>query len=377
MLDSKKQWKKVMISGGGTGGHIHPALAIADEIRRRYPTCEIQFVGSKDRMEMEKVPAAGYPIEGLWITGIDRNWKSFRNWIFPLKLLSSIWKARKLIRTFQPQLVIGVGGFASGPLLFVAAKKNIPTAIQEQNSFPGITNRLLAKQVKLICAGFPGLDRWFPAERIKETGNPLREQVIQAVEKSNRKEALDHFDFKGERPVVFIMGGSLGAGSINEAVKKLIQNANGSLPFDLLWQCGSRYFQSMQSFMQQLPARQASQVRCLGFIDHMDLAYQAADIITSRAGAMSIAELALVGKPTILVPSPNVAEDHQTKNARSLSDRGGALILSDQSVSDELGNTLISLLNDPNRCAELSENLKAAAKPDAVKDVVNELEKLL
>lgn len=366
-----------MISGGGTGGHIHPALAIADEIRRRYPACEIQFVGAKDRMEMEKVPAAGYPIEGLWITGIDRNWKSIRNWIFPLKLLSSMWKARKLIRTFQPQLVIGVGGFASGPLLFVAAKNNIPTAIQEQNSFPGITNRLLAKHVKLICAGFPGLDRWFPAEHIKETGNPLREQVIQAVEKSNRKEALEHFGFKGERPIIFIMGGSLGAGSMNEAVKQLIRNADESLPFDLLWQCGSRYFESMQSFMKQLPAIQESQVRCLGFIDRMDLAYQAADIITSRAGAMSIAELALVGKPTILVPSPNVAEDHQTKNARSLSDRGGALILSDESVSDELENTLISLLNDRNRCVELSKNLKAAAKPQAVQDVVNELERLL
>jgi UDP-N-acetylglucosamine--N-acetylmuramyl-(pentapeptide) pyrophosphoryl-undecaprenol N-acetylglucosamine transferase len=370
--------QRVIISGGGTGGHIHPALAIADEIKRRYPACDILFVGAKGRMEMEKVPAAGYPIEGLWITGVDRNWRSLRNWIFPLKLVSSLWKARQIIRRFRPELVVGVGGFASGPLLFQASKAGILTAIQEQNSFPGITNRLLAKRVQLICAGFPGLERWFPAHRIVETGNPLRHQVVESVKTGNREAAAAHFGFSGDRPIVFVMGGSLGAASMNAAVRSILDSVgdDDTLEYDVLWQSGARYHEHMLQYVNGLPTSLQSQVRCVGFIDRMDLAYQCADLIASRAGAMSIAELALVGKPTILVPSPVVAEDHQTKNARSLSDRGGAILVPDVEVIAQLGTTIHSLLADESRCQSLAKAITEAARPQAAQDVVNAIEAL-
>jgi len=374
--------ERVIISGGGTGGHIHPAIAIADEIKQRYPNCEILFVGALGRMEMEKVPKAGYPIEGLWISGIDRNWRSKRNLLFPFKLISSLVKAGRIIRKFKPQLAVGVGGFASGPLLYRAALRGIPTAIQEQNSFPGITNRLLANKVQLICAGFPGLDRWFPAERIIETGNPLRENVtsIQSLAPDQKTEALAHFRFSEKRPVAFIMGGSLGAGSINEAVLAManqIAEKQQALPYDLLWQCGARFHAEMEMALDnvKLPAEQI--IRCLGFIDRMDHAYAAADVIASRAGAMSIAELALVGKPTLLVPSPVVAEDHQTKNARSLSDRGGALLLSDHEVVNRLEKELSQLFGDPQQQLSLTNALKGSARPQAAQEVVSALEKLM
>jgi len=370
--------QRVIISGGGTGGHIHPALAIADEIKQRYPACDILFVGAKGRMEMEKVPAAGYPIEGLWITGVDRNWRSLRNWIFPLKLINSLWKAHQILRRFRPELVVGVGGFASGPLLFQASKAGIPTAIQEQNSFPGITNRLLAKRVEIICAGFPGLERWFPVDRIVETGNPLRHQVVESVKTGNRKEAAEHFGFSGDRPIVFIMGGSLGAASMNAAVQSIFDTVGDAdaLEYDVLWQSGVRYHEKMLQYVSGLQSTWQSRVRCVGFIDRMDLAYQCADIIASRAGAMSIAELALVGKPTVLVPSPVVAEDHQTKNARSLSDRGGAILLPDGEVVAQLGYTVRALLADEPRRQSLSQAITEAARPHAAQDVVNALERL-
>ena len=249
MADSSHPLNRVIVSGGGTGGHIHPALAIADEIKRRHPQCDILFVGAKGRMEMEKVPAAGYAIKGLWITGVDRNWRSLRNWLFPLKLISSLWNARRILRRFRPELVVGVGGFASGPVLHQAAQMGIPTAIQEQNSFPGITNRLLAKRVGLICAGFPGLERWFPADRIVETGNPLRMQVLDAVSDHGQstEAAWKHFEFDGSRPVVFVMGGSLGAASMNAAVCRMVEGTTEALPFDLIWQTGARYHEAMRA----------------------------------------------------------------------------------------------------------------------------------
>lgn len=379
MPEATQKLERVIVSGGGTGGHIHPALAIADEINRKHPRCEILFVGAKGRMEMEKVPAAGYDIEGLWITGVDRNWKSLRNWIFPLKLISSLWNARRIVRRFRPQLVVGVGGFASGPVLYQAARLGIPTAIQEQNSFPGITNRLLANRVRLICAGFPGLERWFPAERIIETGNPLRVQVLDAVadQADHATDAAQHFGFTGDRPVVFVMGGSLGAASMNAAVCQLVEGRTEALPYDLIWQTGARYHGRMQAVMDAWPAEVQAGIRCLGFIDRMDHAYRCATVIASRAGAMSIAELALVGKPTILVPSPVVAEDHQTKNARSLSDRQGAILLPDAEVVEQLGPALDRLLADTEHAHALSRNLKQAARPHAAVDVVSALEKLL
>lgn len=379
MPEKAQTLKRVMVSGGGTGGHIHPALAIADEIKRKHPLCEILFVGAKGRMEMEKVPAAGYPIEGLWITGVDRNWRSLRNWIFPLKLVSSLWKARRIVRRFRPQLVVGVGGFASGPVLHQATRLGIPTAIQEQNSYPGVTNRLLAKRVQLICAGFPGLERWFPSDRIVETGNPLRVQVLDAVgdQAGHSTDAAKHFGFTGERPVVFVMGGSLGAASMNAAVCKLMHGRTDALPYDLIWQTGARYHDRMRATMDQWPADVQAGIRCLGFIDRMDLAYRCATVIASRAGAMSIAELALVGKPTILVPSPVVAEDHQTKNARSLSDRQGAILLPDSEVVEQLGSALERLLSDSEYAENLRRNLQQSARPHAAADVVCALENLV
>ena len=374
--------ERVIISGGGTGGHIHPAVAIADEIKHRYPDCEILFVGAIGRMEMEKVPQSGYPIQGLWISGIDRNWRSKRNLTFPFKLVSSLVKAGRIIRKFKPQIAVGVGGFASGPLLYRAALKGIPTAIQEQNSFPGITNRLLANKVQLICAGFPGLNRWFPADRIIETGNPLRENVtkIQTLHPDQKAKAVAHFGFNGNRPVAFIMGGSLGAGSMNEAVLAIarqIEKQQKALPYDLLWQCGARYQEAMGKVLRAMNLPPEQSIVCVGFIDRMDHAYSVADIIASRAGAMSIAELALVGKPTLLVPSPVVAEDHQTKNARSLSDRGGALLISDSDIVDRLEPTLSQLFDDPEQQKSLTDALKGSARPNAAMDVVSELEKLL
>ncbi len=362
--------ERIIISGGGTGGHIHPALAIADEIRRRHPECAIQFVGALGRMEMEKVPAAGYPIDGLWISGVDRSWKSRRNLAFPFKLVSSLWKAGGLLRKYRPQVAVGVGGFASGPLLYRAARKGIPTLIQEQNSFPGITNRILAGHVQRICAGFPGLDRWFPAERIVLTGNPLRQHVVDSVSRGDDAAAArEALGLAPDRPVVFVMGGSLGAASMNAAVRAL---AAEELPYQILWQCGARYAAESEAW-----AAGRTGVVCKGFIDRMDLAYAAADVIASRAGAMSLAELALVGKPAILVPSPVVAEDHQTRNARSLSDRGGAVLLEDRFVVEQLGAVVRDLLASPERGAAMRQELRVAARPDAAARVVDEIEALI
>ena len=368
----------VIVSGGGTGGHIHPALAIADEIKRRNPNAKVRFVGALGRMEMEKIPAAGYDIDGLWISGIDRSLTSTRNISFPFKLISSLWKARRLLRKHRPQAVVGVGGFASGPLLDQAVRKGIPTLIQEQNSFPGITNRLLAQRVQRICAGLPGLERWFPADRIVQTGNPLRAHVRALAEApaERQAEALVHWGLNADNPVVFVMGGSLGAQSMNEAVQTILsqQPRLSERGYQLLWQCGARYEAACQAWLQAQPCEG---VVCSGFIDRMDLAYQAADLIASRAGAMSIAELALVGKPAILVPSPHVAEDHQTHNARSLTELGGAVLLTDQDVRTELGEQLDVLLADPDTCATMGRAMRQAARPDAAAAVVDELEQLV
>jgi UDP-N-acetylglucosamine--N-acetylmuramyl-(pentapeptide) pyrophosphoryl-undecaprenol N-acetylglucosamine transferase len=370
--------ENVMISGGGTGGHIHPALAIADEIKRRNPAARVHFVGALGRMEMDKVPAAGYPIDGLWISGIDRSLTSARNLSFPFKLVSSLWNARRLLKKHMPQIVVGVGGFASGPLLDQAVRRGIPTLIQEQNSYPGITNKLLANRVDRICAGLPGLERFFPADRIVETGNPLREGVCNLASDAEgvSKEALVHWGLNADKPVVFVMGGSLGAQPMNEAVQAILskQPRLSERGYQLLWQCGSRFEASCKAWLKTHPC---DGVVCSGFIDRMDLAYRAATVIASRAGAMSIAELALVGKASILVPSPHVAEDHQTHNARSLTDLGGAVLLPDAEVREKLGHQLSGLLSDPERCKAMGQAMKRAAKPSAAQAVVDELESLL
>ena len=368
----------VIVSGGGTGGHIHPALAIADEIMRRNPEANVRFVGALGRMEMDKVPAAGYDIDGLWITGVERKLTSTRNLVFPFMLLSSLWKARRLLKRHRPQVVVGVGGFASGPLLDQAVRLGLPTLIQEQNSFPGVTNRLLAHRVRRVCAGMPGMERWFPVKRLVVTGNPLRHHVVQLAQPHDgqHQEALDHFGLRDDLPVVFVMGGSLGAVSMNDAVKAILtaEPSAAQRGYQLLWQCGGRHETEAQSWLETHPC---DGVVCTGFVDRMDLAYGAAQLIASRAGAMSVAELALVGKPAVLVPSPHVAEDHQTHNARSLTELGGAELLPDSQVRERLGKTVSRLLHDPETCAAMAEAMKGAAKPHAAAAVVDELERLL
>jgi UDP-N-acetylglucosamine--N-acetylmuramyl-(pentapeptide) pyrophosphoryl-undecaprenol N-acetylglucosamine transferase len=375
--------RRVLISGGGSGGHIHPALAIADEIVRRYPQVHIRFVGAKGRMEMEKVPQAGYEIDGLWISGLQRNVTNLKNISFPIKLIYSLIKAGKILKLYNPEIVIGVGGYASGPLLYRASQKEIPTLIQEQNSFPGITNRILASRVKKVCAGFPGLDRWFPQERIVETGNPLRQSVLKLADSKSspsKSEAISHFNLDTSKPVVFIMGGSLGAQSMNLAVRNLLENSLKVLNYSLIWQCGSRFLDENDKWLVEFKRKNLKKficVKCVGFIDRMDFAYAASDLIASRAGAMSISELALVAKPTILIPSPNVAEDHQTKNAMSLVDRGAAILIKDGEVIKKLKHHIDDLLQDKNTMQEMVINLKNSARPNASIEIVDEVEKLL
>ena len=375
--------RRVLISGGGSGGHIQPALAIADEIVRRYPKVQIRFVGAKGRMEMEKVPQAGYEIDGLWISGLQRNLMNMKNISFPFKLIYSLIKAGTLLNRYNPEVVIGVGGYASGPLLYRASRKGIPTLIQEQNSYPGITNRILASRVNRVCAGFPGLDRWFPKDRIVETGNPLREGVLKLADSKSspsKSVATSHFNLDTSKPVVFIMGGSLGALSMNMAVRNLLESTNNELMYSVIWQCGSRFYDENSNWLQEFSKKNpksADCVTCLGFIDRMDLAYAASDLIASRAGAMSISELALVAKPTLLIPSPNVAEDHQTKNAKSLVDRGAAILIKDCDVVQGLKDHIEDLLKDENTRQEMEINLKKAARPNASYQIVDEVEKLL
>lgn len=362
--------RSILISGGGTGGHIYPALAIADEIKKRYPECEIRFVGAEGRMEMEKVPAAGYPIDGLWITGIERKIFSVKNLLFPFRVISSLLKSRRLLSAYRPDAVAGVGGFASGPLLHQAAAKGIPTLIQEQNSYPGITNKLLAKKARVICTGFPDMSRWFPKERSVYTGNPLRNNIAGSL--PDRSEAATHFGFTGGDKVIFIMGGSLGALSINEAVKQALPQWQ-SKGYAVLWQTGKRFEDKLSAWVKENGFKK---VITMGFIQRMDLAYALADLIISRAGAMSIAELAQVGKAAILVPSPNVAEDHQTWNARSLTDKGAGILLPDNEVREALGTTADKLMQNDEERKALSEKIKTFAKPEAAASVVDELEKI-
>lgn len=374
---------RVLISGGGSGGHIQPALAIADEIVRRYPKVQIRFVGAKGRMEMEKVPNAGYEIDGLWISGLQRSLINLKNISFPFKLICSLIKAGTLLNRYNPEVVIGVGGYASGPLLYRASLKRIPTLIQEQNSFPGITNRILANRVNRVCAGFPGLDIWFPKESIVETGNPLREGVLKLADSKSspsKSVATSHFNIDTSKPVVFIMGGSLGALSMNMAVRNILESSNNVLTYSVIWQCGLRFFDENYKWLEEFSKKNskiADCVKCLGFIDRMDLAYAASDLIASRAGAMSISELALVAKPTLLIPSPNVAEDHQTKNAKSLVDRGAAILIKDCDVVNSLKDHIEDLLKDKTTRQEMEINLKNAARPNASYQIVDEVEKLL
>lgn len=358
---------RVIISGGGTGGHIFPAISIANEIKLRYPTADILFVGAQDRMEMQKVPEAGYKIEGLWISGIHRS-LSAKNLLFPVKLVKSLWKARDIIKKFRPQVVIGTGGFASGPLLQMANRENIPTLIQEQNSYPGITNKLLAKGADKICVAYPEMQRFFPAEKIVFTGNPVRQDLLKVDDK--REEALEFFRLDRDKKTVLVLGGSLGARKINELIEENLRDFEKN-DLQLLWQTGSLYFKDYE----QHGLKQNVQI--FEFLKRMDLAYAAADIIISRAGAGTVSELSIVGKPVIFIPSPNVAEDHQTKNAMAVAEKDGAVVLSESHLEEGFKSIFFPLVQSEEKMQSLAKNIQKLARPFATANIVDEMEQLL
>jgi UDP-N-acetylglucosamine--N-acetylmuramyl-(pentapeptide) pyrophosphoryl-undecaprenol N-acetylglucosamine transferase len=357
---------KFILSGGGTGGHIYPAVAIANELKSRFPEAEFLFVGAKDKMEMQKVPQAGYKIEGLWIAGLQRK-MTFQNAMFPFKLIDSLWKSRKIIKKFKPDVVIGTGGFASGPLLQMANILNIPTVIQEQNSFPGITNKLLSKKANTICVAYENLERFFPKEKMILTGNPVRQDLIDI--ESKRAEAIQYFNLDANKKTLLVLGGSLGARRVNQLIEKELSNFL-SQNVQVIWQCGKLYFEDYKKY-------NSNDVQVLAFIDRMDLVYAAADIVISRAGASSVSELCIVGKPVIFIPSPNVAEDHQTKNANSIVDKKGAIMLKESELDEQFSLVFEALLKDPGKQDLLSKNIKQLALPNATKEIVDEIVKLI
>lgn len=360
---------KFILSGGGTGGHIYPAVAIANELKARFPEATFLFVGGKDKMEMQKVPQAGYKIEGLWIAGLQRK-LSLQNMMFPLKLISSLWTSRKIIRKFKPDVVIGTGGFASGPLLQAANSMNIPTVIQEQNSYPGITNKLLGKKANAICVAYENLERFFPANKIVFTGNPVRQDLLEVGNKRN--EGISYFKLDANKKTVLVLGGSLGARRINQLVAKELDFLLES-GVQVFWQCGKLYYEAYKKF----DGQPTKNVQVTAFIDRMDLIYAAADFVISRAGASSVSELCLVGKPTIFIPSPNVAEDHQTKNAKAIVDKNGAILLKENELDEKFRTTFSDLISNDDLQRALAQNIKALAKPNATKDIVEEIIKLI
>lgn len=357
---------RFIISGGGTGGHIYPAVAIANELKSRFPEAEFLFVGAKDKMEMQKVPQAGYAIKGLWISGIQRK-LTLDNAMFPFKLVSSMWNSFRIIKSFKPDVVIGTGGFASGAVLKLASLLNIPTVIQEQNSYPGITNKLLAKKANKICVAYENLERFFPKDKMILTGNPVRQDLINEASKS---EAIAYFKLDANKKTLLVLGGSLGARRINQLIEKeldflLSQN------IQIIWQCGKLYLNDYSKYNEK------DNVQVVAFIDRMDLVYAAADVVISRSGASSVSELCIVGKPTIFIPSPNVAEDHQTKNAKAISDKNGAILIRESELETQFENVFSDLISNQSKQSELSQNIKKLAKPNATKDIVEEIMKLV
>jgi UDP-N-acetylglucosamine--N-acetylmuramyl-(pentapeptide) pyrophosphoryl-undecaprenol N-acetylglucosamine transferase len=357
---------KFIISGGGTGGHIYPAIAIANELKNNFPDAEFLFVGAKDKMEMQKVPQAGYKIKGLWIAGLQRK-LTLRNAMFPFKLTFSLWNSYLILKKFKPNVVIGTGGFASGAVLKMATILNIPTVVQEQNSFPGITNKLLAKNANSICVAYENLERFFPKEKIKLTGNPVRQDLISVENK--REEATTYFNIDKTKKTLLVLGGSLGARRINQLIAKELDFLL-ECDVQIIWQCGKLYQEQYQNFS-------ITNVQVLSFIDRMDLAYAAADLIISRSGASSVSELCIIGKPTIFIPSPNVAEDHQTKNANAICDKNGAILIKEPNLDKEFEKVFKELITDKEKQKELSLNIKNLALPNATKDIVEEIIKLI
>ena len=357
---------RFIISGGGTGGHIYPAVAIANELKSRFPEAEFLFVGAKDKMEMQKVPQEGYDIKGLWIAGIQRK-LTLDNAMFPLKLTSSLLNSFKIIKNFKPDVVIGTGGFASGAVLKVASMLGIPTVIQEQNSYPGITNKLLAKKANKICVAYENLESFFPKDKMILTGNPVRQDLINEASKS---EAISYFKLDANKKTLLVLGGSLGARRINQLIEKeldflLSQN------IQIIWQCGKLYLNDYSKYNEK------DNVQVVAFIDRMDLVYAAADVVISRSGASSVSELCIVGKPTIFIPSPNVAEDHQTKNAKAISDKNGAILIKESELETQFETIFSDLISNESKQLELSQNIKKLALPNATKQIADEIMKLV
>ena len=358
------------MSGGGTGGHIFPAIAIANAIKALRPDTEFLFVGAEGKMEMEKVPAAGYRIEGLWISGFQRK-LTLSNLAFPFKVISSLLKAKRILKTFKPDVAIGTGGFASGPMLQVAASNGIVTLIQEQNSYPGITNKILSKKVDRICVAYSGMEKFFPKEKILMTGNPIRQDITNLEGK--RERGLETFGLSGDKKIVLVIGGSLGARTINESILNNLEvfEKNNT---QLLWQTGKGFYTTAR---EALPKLTGKGIKVFDFIQRMDYAYAVADIVISRAGASSVSELCLVQKPTILVPSPNVAEDHQTKNAMALVTYNAAIIVKDSEAREKLCNEALALINDKEQCEKLAANISRLALKDSAHVIANEVLRLI
>ncbi len=358
---------KIIISGGGTGGHIFPAIAIARALELMRPGTEILFVGANGRMEMEKVPAAGYKIQGLDIAGISRS-NMLRNLSLPMKVMNSVSKAKEIITQFKPDAIVGVGGYASGPTLWAGIRKQVPTLVQEQNSYPGVTNKILSRYVKKICVAYPGMEKYFPKEKIIVTGNPVRQDITELY--SKRKEAAEYFELNGSGFTVLVIGGSLGARTINESIAASL-NLFARSNIRLVWQTGKQYYAQAQELQKKY-----ANIKVYDFISKMDYAYAVADAVVSRAGAISLSELCITGLPCILVPSPNVSEDHQTKNAMVLVSHNAAMMVKDISAISELGNAVVGLSVDSGLRESLSKNITTLAIRDSAARIANEVIKL-
>ncbi len=357
---------RFILSGGGTGGHIYPAIAIANELKKRHPNAEFLFVGARDRMEMEKVPQAGYEIEGLWISGLQRK-LTLKNLMFPLKLISSLFKAGKIVTKFKPHVVVGTGGFASGPLLKVASGRGIPCVLQEQNSYAGITNKLLKNKVAKICVAYDGMEAFFPLEKLVKTGNPVRSDLVEMG--GSKDEALDFFGLDINKTTLLVLGGSLGARRINQLIEQKLDYFK-DLDIQVIWQCGKLYYEEYKKYNSDL-------IKVCDYLNRMDYAYTAGDIIISRAGASSVSELCIVGKPVLFIPSPNVAEDHQTKNATALVKEHAALMVREKDLDSDFEPVFTDVFQSKSRQDDLATNIKKLAMPNATNDIVDEIEKLL
>lgn len=372
---------RAIISGGGTGGHIFPALSIANKLRELNPETEILFVGAEGRMEMERVPAAGYEIVGLPVAGLQRK-LTLSNLALPFKVIRSIRIAKKVIREFRPDIAIGVGGYASAPLLWAASRLGVPTLIQEQNGFAGLTNKILGKNAKAICVAYEGMERFFPADRIILTGNPIRKEIVPATDQM-KQEAMSFYNLDTDRKQIFIVGGSLGSGTLNNAMKKWIsEGCPSGEGLEIIWQCGKYYKPSVDAFMKEAQEKGLGG-ECLKYIHHsdfikrMDLAYAAADIVISRSGASSISELCAAHKASIFVPSPNVTEDHQTHNAMALVRKDAGMIVKDSEAEEKLMKTACELIENPERIALMEKNIAALAKTEAAQEIVDEAYKII